>query len=681
MSRRNLLGFFLSVLFIGALAYACSDTPTAVLDEPVPNAPSLGQYEPPNNTDAFGCMGNDVLAYNALATPPEKASWSKTAIPGGNYCTANDIYLAQAVAYQVYNETSGEWENIVGTITCVEGETFRVKVEAQLGQNAASARTDIGVWIAQGPPTQTQAVDGVCNHYNLIPGDQCGNLDDPPDLCGDMCAASGELLDLDLGELTLTCQPNEHNKVEVPACIGWTQPGGDRYCPYPQPLTADINFRMGTVPGNTSKCNCEAFELNIVVLKRAYLEVVKVTNPTGDAGRFNLLIDGGPYATNVGNGGTTGKEEVSAGTNVDPGDTHSFAETAYTGTSLSDYEISWECRDRGGAVGSRGTGTGPGPEDLFLMPDDDVLCTFTNARKPELKIVKVFDPTTDGGKVSFTVAGTLYDNATNGYGHNGDTGWIQFAIGQTVAFSEAGFGGTDLADYDSSLLCSKTPLTNTGTAGSVMLAAGDKVTCTFTNRAKPKLTLIKVVVGGSLTVADFPLYVDALQVTSGVKNIFAVGSYLASEDEQPGYMAGDWTGDCDAVGNVTLAYGDDKTCTITNTVMVNEGCTPGYWKTHYESWVGYTPGQSFFGVFAASDYRGLDAGLTLGQAIDLGGGGFYKLARSAVAALLNAANPDVSYYLTQQQIIDAVVAAFNSGDPEPLATDLDYGNNEGCPID
>jgi hypothetical protein len=70
--------------------------------------------------------------------------------------------------------------------------------------------------------------------------------------------------------------------------------------------------------------------------------------------------------------------------------------------------------------------------------------------------------------------------------------------------------------------------------------------------------------GGTLGVADFPLFVDTTSVTSGEKNGFDAGTYTASETEQYGYAASDWGGDCAANGNVTLNVGDDKTCTITN---------------------------------------------------------------------------------------------------------------------
>ncbi len=104
--------------------------------------------------------------------------------------------------------------------------------------------------------------------------------------------------------------------------------------------------------------------------------------------------------------------------------------------------------------------------------------------------------------------------------------------------------------------------------GDVTVALGETKTCVLINNdIQPKLTLVKTVIndnGGTLQVADFPLFVDGTPVLSGVANGFDAGTYTASETEQYGYAASDWGGDCAADGSVTLSVGDNKTCTITN---------------------------------------------------------------------------------------------------------------------
>jgi hypothetical protein len=113
-----------------------------------------------------------------------------------------------------------------------------------------------------------------------------------------------------------------------------------------------------------------------------------------------------------------------------------------------------------------------------------------------------------------------------------------------------------------------------------------------------------------------------------------------------------------------------------------EGCTPGFWKApqHFDSWTApYTPGTLFSAVFE-------DAfpGKTLLQVMELNGGngGLNQLGRAAVAALLNAASPDVDYYLaTPAEVIAAFNAVFPGGDYTTLKNQFDAANNAGCSID
>ncbi|MCC7014521.1 MAG: hypothetical protein IT454_18315 [Planctomycetes bacterium] len=109
-----------------------------------------------------------------------------------------------------------------------------------------------------------------------------------------------------------------------------------------------------------------------------------------------------------------------------------------------------------------------------------------------------------------------------------------------------------------------------------------------------------------------------------------------------------------------------------------EGCTPGFWKNHAQAWhdSGFLPIDDFdvvFGVDAFSPNR------TLMQALWSGGGGINKLARHGTAALLNAADVDVHFALSQGEVIDLVHDAIVNKQYEPLATQLDLLNNGGCP--
>lgn len=117
------------------------------------------------------------------------------------------------------------------------------------------------------------------------------------------------------------------------------------------------------------------------------------------------------------------------------------------------------------------------------------------------------------------------------------------------------------------------------TAGGIATVAAGKppvnAVCTFTNTYSPApppttLTVTKIVVndnGGLLAVSDFPLFVNGTSVTSGISNLVTPGSYTVSETSNPNYT-GTFSGDCDVTGNVILAEGDNKTCTLTNDDMI-----------------------------------------------------------------------------------------------------------------
>jgi hypothetical protein len=112
-----------------------------------------------------------------------------------------------------------------------------------------------------------------------------------------------------------------------------------------------------------------------------------------------------------------------------------------------------------------------------------------------------------------------------------------------------------------------------------------------------------------------------------------------------------------------------------------QGCTPGYWKQehHFADWTEpYVPDDLF-----SAHFEDAFPGSTLVQVADGNGGGLTALGRHTVAALLNAANPEVSYDLTPQEVIDAFNAVYpgSKGDYETLKNQLEGFNEQGCPLD
>jgi hypothetical protein len=102
-----------------------------------------------------------------------------------------------------------------------------------------------------------------------------------------------------------------------------------------------------------------------------------------------------------------------------------------------------------------------------------------------------------------------------------------------------------------------------------------------------------------------------------------------------------------------------------------EGCTPGYWRNHLDSWAatGLSPADDFDTTFGVDLF---DPDITLEEAVNAKGGGADRLARHGTAALLSALHPDVGYPYSP----DEVIALVQAGDADALAV----ANELGCPI-
>src|SRR5439155_8923134 len=69
------------------------------------------------------------------------------------------------------------------------------------------------------------------------------------------------------------------------------------------------------------------------------------------------------------------------------------------------------------------------------------------------------------------------------------------AVGATPLVGESGHTGTSLSNYESTVSCDNGQTPASGTSITLnALAAGDKVTCTITNKRKPQVKLVKALV-------------------------------------------------------------------------------------------------------------------------------------------------------------------------------------------
>lgn len=197
------------------------------------------------------------------------------------------------------------------------------------------------------------------------------------------------------------------------------------------------------------------------------LTVKKILIPSGDAGKFNLQIDGATAGTgaNVGDGGTTGAIDETVGT-------HAVRETAGTAANMADYDtvIGGDCDSSG---------------NITLPAGQNKICTITNTRRGRIIVDKVTDPSGDPQSFSF---------ATFGAGYNGfsladqDIPNDQALSAGTYSVSEESIAGWDLT----SATCLSNFEAKKQTPENIALGAGETVICTFKNTlASPALQIQK----------------------------------------------------------------------------------------------------------------------------------------------------------------------------------------------
>jgi len=159
----------------------------------------------------------------------------------------------------------------------------------------------------------------------------------------------------------------------------------------------------------------------------------------------------------------------------------------------------------------------------------------------------------------------------------------------------------------------------------------------------------------------------------------------------------------------TLSGCSDTCSVIVHCVSPYWGCTLGFWKNHPAIWNDAsdpisqclataianmggsysgngTTSSSFMTTFGLTPAQMTAAGyapsLTLLQALNLGGGGFQKLARQGVASLLNTCGLSGNFIYNSTQVLVNIHNAIVNGSAEPLASQLASANEtqpDNCP--
>jgi hypothetical protein len=256
---------------------------------------------------------------------------------------------------------------------------------------------------------------------------------------------------------------------------------------------------------------------------------------------FGLLVDGGSVLHNVAN-------------NFDAGN-HAASEEGLAGYQPSVW---------GGDCSPDGS--------ITLVLDQDAVCTITNDDSNSTSLTLITQVVNDNGGGATGSEWTLIATGPTGFSGSGPnvSNAPDFFAG-TYDLSESGpagyiggawvcVGGTQV-DFDT-----------------ITLALGEAATCTITNDdISPTLTVFKTIIndhGGTITNLNaFGLRVNDAVVPHNVSNEYDAGEHMVSEDGLPGYVPGDWGGDCNPDGSITLALDQDAVCTITNDDSDSTGLT------------------------------------------------------------------------------------------------------------
>jgi hypothetical protein len=325
---------------------------------------------------------------------------------------------------------------------------------------------------------------------------------------------------------------------------GWDQSSAT--CDNGSPVS-NINVQ----PGQTVTCT-------FVNKKRGGITVVKDAQPN-DPQDFSFTAGGGlsPSSFALDDDSDPTLSNTRTFSNIQAGSGYSLSETVPSGWDQS----SATC-DNGSPV-----------SNINVQPGQTVTCTFVNAKRARITIVKDAQPddpqdftfnatnlspsffTLDDDPPSSTPNTQTYNNVLPGSGYsvteNVPSGWDQ-----------------------SSATCSDgSPVAN------INLSAGEQVTCTFVNQQRGSITIFKdaqpnsaqdfsFTAAGGLSPTSFQLDDDSdptLPNAQVFQNIPAASGYSVAESVPTGWVQSSATcSDGSALTNISISPGEDVVCTFTN---------------------------------------------------------------------------------------------------------------------
>jgi plastocyanin len=404
-----------------------------------------------------------------------------------------------------------------------------------------------------------------------------------------------------------------------------------------------------------SQVNLHADQVRIITSCTGTIIVKKLTNPSGDPAQFQFTGDAS---------GTIGDGQTIVVSGLAPG-TYSSTEQVPSGWKLS----SLTCDDSD-STGDTSTATAT----FQLQAGETVTCTFTDAKTGTLIVKKKTVPA--GASTQFAFTG----DASGSIG-DGQSITVSGLLPGTYTSQEQVPSGWKLTG----LTCDDSD--STGDLGSATatfrIAAGETVTCTFTDTKTGKIIVYKKTwPWGDPTYFTFTG--DAAgKIKSGQSIVVGgllPGTYTSHEVVPSGWkLAFIKCDDYDSSGNIWnatatfhLSAGETVTCYFID-VKRKCGWSSGWWKNsdHFGDWRDYT---KYFYVDTVFNVSSFSRSLTLLQALQLdGSSGLNALAREGVAALLNSIDPDLDYPLDGWQVLKSVhdaIASRNTATINALASQL-----------
>ena len=320
----------------------------------------------------------------------------------------------------------------------------------------------------------------------------------------------------------------------------------------------------GTVtipPGGDVTCTFTNTKLGSITIE-------KQTLPAGDGTDFGFTYNGVSI-------GSAEDDETIVVPALLPG-VHTIAETTIDGWALTDISC-----DDDNSSGDASTGVAT----INLEAGENVKCTFTNTKLATVTVSKVTAPDTGVDQdflITLATAGGSRDGTINAAGTVKEYANVQPGSYTLLEFSREGWTTTGVACTAGA----RTLSSNSGVLEDIEVNAGADIACTVTNTKNGSITIEKQTLPEG-DPAAFGFVIDGIGYgpvgdgeQAGPVSV-APGNVVIDEDELPGWVATevacaradgtavDSTQDAadPSKATVTIAPGEDVTCTYTNTKL------------------------------------------------------------------------------------------------------------------